>query len=124
MGDANRELIERFMAASGAGDLDTVGRCLHADMVMEWPQSGERFVGREHALGAMHAQEQMPAMGGEPRIVGSGEVWVVMVPLRYGDETYHYVAVLELGDDLIRRGTGVWGAPFPAQASRAAFAEG
>jgi len=45
------------MAASGAGDLDTVGRCLHADMVMEWPQSGERFVGREHALGAMHAQE-------------------------------------------------------------------
>jgi hypothetical protein len=54
MGDANRELIERFMAASGAGDLDAVGRGLHADMVMEWPQSGERFVGREQTLGAMH----------------------------------------------------------------------
>jgi hypothetical protein len=124
MGDRNREFIERFMAANGAGDVDAVGRCLHADMVMEWPQSGERFVGRENALGAMRAQERMPAMGGEPRIVGSGDVWVVMVPLLYGDETYHYVAVLELADGLVRRGTGFWGAPFPAEASRGAFAEG
>jgi ketosteroid isomerase-like protein len=124
MDERNRELVKRFMAANGAGDLDEVGRCLHADMVMEWPQSGERFVGREQALGAMRAQEQMPAMGAEPRIVGSGDVWVAMVPLRYGDDIYHYVAVLELTDGLVRRGTGFWGAPFPAQPSRAAFAEG
>jgi hypothetical protein len=43
-----------------------------------------------------------------------------MVPLRYGDEVLQYVAVLELGGGRIRRGMG---APFPAQPSRAAFAD-
>src|SRR3954454_1919441 len=123
MDDPNRRFIERFMAANGAGDVEAIGRFLHDEMVMEWPQSGERFVGRENVLGAMRAQEKMPAMGGNPRIVGSGDAWVVMVPLQYGDELFHYVAVLELQDALVRRGTGYWAAPFTAQPTRAAFAE-
>jgi hypothetical protein len=124
MDDRNRQFVERFMAANGAGDFDEIGRLMHPDMVMAWPQSGERFVGRENALGAMRTQERMPRMGGDPRIVGSGNVWVVMVPLVYGDETYHYVAILELADGLVHRGTGYWAAPFSPQPSRAPFAEG
>ena len=48
--------------------------------------------------------------------------WVLMVPLRYGEDILHYVAVLEVHGGRICRGTGYWGAPFPAQASRAPFA--
>ena len=60
---------------------------------------------------------------GEPRIVGDGNVWVAMMPLRYGDEIFHYVGILELEDGRIRRGTGYFSAPFPPQDYRAEFAD-
>ena len=88
---------------------------------MEWPQSGERFRGRENVLGAMGAVEVKPQVAGSPRLIGSGQTWVLMVPLRYGEDLFQYVAVLELEEGRIRRATGYWGAAFPAQASRAAF---
>ena len=118
---ANRELVERFFAASERGDLTALTALVADDMVMEWPQSGERFSGRDNVLGAMAAVEVKPQFAGPPRLVGAGAVWVLMVPLRYGEEVLQYVAVLELGGARIRRGTGYWGASFPAEEARAAF---
>ncbi len=120
---ANRELVQHFFAASEAGDMAALTTLMDDDMVMTWPQSGERFRGRANVLGAMGAVEVKPAFAGEPRLVGSGAVWVLMVPLRYGDDVLQYVAVLELEGGRIKRGTGYWGAPFPAQAARSAFTD-
>jgi ketosteroid isomerase-like protein len=117
----NREIVERFFAASERGDLAALTELVDDEMVMEWPQSGERFRGRENVLGAMAAVEVKPQFAGTPRLIGSGPIWVLMVPLRYGDDVLQYVAVLELEDGRIRRATGYWGAPFPAGESRAAF---
>jgi len=47
----------------------------------------------------------------------------MMMPLRYGEDVYHYVGVFELEGDKIRRTTEYFGAPFPAQEGRAKFAE-
>ena len=118
---ANRNVVERFFAASERGDLAEVGSLVDHDMIMEWPQSGERFRGRDHVLGAMAAVEVKPQFAGSSRLVGSGPLWVLMVPLRYGEDVLQYVAILELERGRIRRATGYWGAPFPAQEGRAAF---
>jgi len=118
---ANRDLVERFFAASERGDASALAAMIDDDMVMEWPQSGERFRGRENVLGAMGAVEVKPQFAGSPRLIGSGQTWVLMVPLRYGEDVLQYVAVLELAEGRIRRATGYWGAPFPAQDARAAF---
>ena len=117
----NRDLVERFFEASERGDVDALGALVDDDMVMEWPQSGERFRGRANVLGAMAAVEIKPQFAGQPRLVGSGPVWVLMVPLRYGEEILQYVAVLELEAGRIRRATGYWGAPFPPQDARARY---
>jgi ketosteroid isomerase-like protein len=119
----NRELVERFFGASERGDLAALATLIDDDMVMEWPQSGERFHGRDNVLGAMAAVEVKPQFAGRPRLVGSGPVWVLMVPLRYGEDVLQYVAVLELQGGRIRRGTGYWGGAFPAHESRAAFVD-
>jgi ketosteroid isomerase-like protein len=118
---ANREVVERFFAASEQGDRAALDALMDDDMVMAWPQSGERFRGRDNVLGAMAAVEVKPEFAGEPRLIGSGPIWVLMVPLRYGEEVLDYVAVLELEGGRIKRGTGYWGAPFPAQPARAPF---
>lgn len=120
---ANRQVVERFFAASERGDLAEVGSLVDDEMVMEWPQSGERFRGRENVLGAMAAVEVRPQFAGSPRLVGSGSLWVLMVPLRYGEDVLQYVAILEPDRGRIRRATGYWGAPFPAQEGRAAFTD-
>ena len=120
---ANRDVVERFFAASERGDAEVVASLVAGDMVMEWPQSGERFVGSANVLAAMGAVEVKPEFAGQPRLIGSGALWVLMVPLRYGQDVLQYVAVLELEDGHITHATGYWGSPFPAQASRAPFAE-
>lgn len=120
---ANRELVERFFAASERGDLAALETLVDDQMVMDWPQSGERFRGRENVLRGMAAVEVKPQFAGSPRLIGSGQLWVLMVPLRYVEEVLQYVAILELERGRIRRATGYWGAPFPAQASRAAFVD-
>jgi hypothetical protein len=120
---ANRAIIERFFALSEHGDLAAVAGLVHDEMVMAWPQSGETFRGRDNVLGAMAAVEVKPQFAGPPRLVGSGPLWVLMVPLRYGEDVLQYVAVLELEEGRIRRATGYWGAPFPAQEARAAFSD-
>ena len=124
-------LVEDFYAnrsapkpLSGKGHpLAMVPILVHDDFVMSWPQSGETFRGRANAVGAMKAQRVVPEIVGEPRIVGDGNVWVAMMPLRYGEDIFHYVGILELDGGRIRRGTGYFGAPFPPQDDRAEFAD-
>ena len=121
--DPNGQLVMRFMAGTAEGNFDDIDDLVHDDFVMEWPQSGERFSGRDNACAAMKSQQDQPEMAGVPRLVGGGDTWVMMVPLRYSDGLYHYTAVLELANGRIKRATGTWATPFPAQAYRAEFAD-
>ena len=118
-----REVLERFMGAMQTGDVEAIRALVDPDIVMEWPQSGERFRGFENAAAALAATEVAPEIAGEPRIVGAGDVWVVMMPLRYGDEVNQYIGLFELEGGRIQHTTEFFGAPVPAQPGRAAFAE-
>jgi hypothetical protein len=94
------------------------------DFTMTWPQSGERFRGRENALGALSIQDDVPTPEGEPRIVGAGDTWVVMMPLRYPEAgSVQYVGVFELRDGLVRSSTEYFGSPFPPKPERARFTD-
>jgi len=122
-GETGRSVVMRFFEASERGDREAMAGLAHDDVLMEWPQSGERFRGRDNAFAAMESTEVKPEPAGEPRIVGEGNVWVLMMPLRYGEEIHHYVGVFEIDGGRIRRSTEYFGAPFPAQAGRARYAE-
>ncbi len=123
MDDSNRATIMHFLEAAESGDLEAAAAVVHDDVVVEWPQSGERFKGRDNALAAMRATEVKPQPAGEPRMLGAGDVWVLMMPLRYGEELYHYVGVYELDGGKIRHSTEYFGAPFPAPEARAQYAD-
>jgi hypothetical protein len=117
------ETLQEALAAMDRGDRAALERLIHEDFVMEWPQSGERFRGRDNALSAVAAAEVKPEPAGEPRLIGDGNVWALQMPLRYGDELVQYLGVFELDSGRLRRATEVFGAAFPAQAGRAQFAE-
>jgi hypothetical protein len=117
------EILQEALAAMDRGDRAALERLIHDEFVMEWPQSGERFRGRDNALSAVAAAEVKPEPAGEPRLIGNGNVWALQMPLRYGDDIVQYLGVFELDGEQLRRATEVFGAPFAAQAGRAQFAE-
>ena len=44
------QVAEKLWKALQTGDWETAGSLLHDDFVQEWPQSGERIVGRDNAI--------------------------------------------------------------------------
>jgi ketosteroid isomerase-like protein len=118
-----RAVLDRYLEAVSGGDPDALGAVFAEDIEMWWPQSGERFVGRDDVMAVNRVRAELPSPAGEPRIVGSGDVWVLMLPVRYPDGGLsHFVGVFQLEGPTIRRATGHWASPFPADPARAAFA--
>lgn len=115
--------MAKFLAAVEQGDMVAASELVHDDIVMEWPQSGERFRGKDNALKALMATEVKPQPAGEPRIVGGGDTWVMTMPLRYDDEVWQYVGIFQLEQGKIRRTTEFFGAPFPPSEARAPYTD-
>ena len=118
------QVAEALWRALQAGDWETAGSYLHDDFVQEWPQSGERVVGRAHA---MAIEQSFP--GGLPtmrfrRTLAGGDLAVLEVELTYADGgRYHGVSVLELRDGKVVKETDYYAQPFQAPEWRAAWVE-
>ena len=115
-------VAEALWRALSAGDWDTAGSLLHDDYVQEWPQSGERIVGRSDTL---EIDRNFP--GGLPkmtfrRTIGDDELAVIETELRYADGSlYHGVAIIEVRDGKVFRETDYFGEPFQAPEWRSAW---
>jgi SnoaL-like domain len=118
------QVAEKLWRALQAGDWDAAGGCLHDDFVQEWPQSGERIVGRDNALAI---EQSFP--GGLPamrfrRTLACGDLAVLEVELTYADGSrYLGVSVMELRDGKVVKETDYYAQPFPAPAWRARWVE-
>lgn len=118
-----RARIEDHWAASERGDAEAEHALYAEDAVLDYPQSGERFTGRER----IRAQR-----GGHParrhfalrRIVGGGGVWVSECVITYDGVPTHSVSIMEVDDGgWVRHETQYFADPFPASPDRAALAE-
>jgi len=115
---------EALWNAFAAEDWSTATDLLHEDFVQEWPQSGERIVGREDAL---EINRNFP--GGLPRMTfrrttGNDRLAVIETELRYADgSTYHGVSVIEVRDGKVEKETDYFAQPFKAPAWRAGWVQ-
>ena len=122
-GDADiRAQIQEHWQASERGDIDAEHAIYAADAILDYPQSGERFVGRSR----IQAQR-----GGHPaerhftirRIMGGGGFWVSECVITYDGVPTYSVSLMEISDGFVRHETQYFADPFPAPAGRAALAE-
>ena len=121
--DAGR-LAQALWEAIGAEDWEAVAVYVHEDFVQEWPQSGERIVGRDNAIAInRHFPGGLPRMKFR-RTVAAGPLAVLQVELTYADGSrYLGVSVIELRDGKIARETDYFAQPFPAPQWRAQWVE-
>jgi limonene-1,2-epoxide hydrolase len=118
-GEAGR-IAEAFWDALARSDWEAAAAMLHDDYVEEWPQSGERIVGRDDALAV---NRNFP--GGLPsmqvrRLVSDGDLAVLEVSLTYADGSiWQGVSIMELRDGAICKQTDYFAQPFEAPQWRA-----
>lgn len=119
----NRAILDRSMAAMFAGDVDGAAQAMADDVVVEWPQSGERIVGKQACSLVF---KNYP--GGSPsyevrRISGSGDLFVVEAIGRYGADTSYVTNIVEFRDGKIVKQTDYFADPFEAPGWRSQWVE-
>jgi len=139
----NREVVQRYVDALTARDLDAQAEVCAADMVSEYPQSGERFLGwaniravAENYPGGLPKNLKSKVIGSEDkwvaggpnfhilRIEGTGDVYTLIGSATYPDGiTWQLVSLVELRAGKIARTTELFGAPFDAPEWRSKWAE-
>jgi ketosteroid isomerase-like protein len=141
---SNREIVEEFVRAIEAQDLDAQLALLADDFVDEMPQSGERMRGRDSyrkvydnypgGVGTTTAEGRR-IIGSEDRwvmtptfnalrIEGSGDTYTYVGTVRYADgSVWQVIAIAVVRDGKLARATTWYAAPFEAPAWRAPFVE-
>jgi hypothetical protein len=119
-----RHAAEGLWRALQAADWDAAGGYLHDDFVQEWPQSGERIVGRDNAIAIeRNFPGGLPAMRFRRTLAG-GDLAVLELELTYADGSrYLGVSVIELRDGKVVKETDYYAQPFPAPQWRARWVE-
>ena|SRR2546425_3424804 len=128
----NDQMAKRIREVYELGDLQKFAEAQYemaaADIVMEWPQSGERIRGREN-IAAVNRNYQA-STGTAPkmelrRILRPGEAWVIEGTIDYGDGTpVSAVSIIETGPDgKVIRETDYFANPFEAPAWRSKWVE-
>jgi ketosteroid isomerase-like protein len=120
---ANRSTIDALVAAINGRDLAALDRVFTDDVIMEWPQSGERINGGENRRAIYSRFPALPKVTPR-RVTGSGDIWVLEASLDYGDgDPYQGVFLFQMRDGRIAKEIAYWAKPFPAPDWRAPWVE-
>ncbi len=117
-----RAALEEHWRASERGDTETEHSIYSTDAILDYPQSGERFPGRD----AIAAQR-----GGHPadrhftvlRIMGGGHLWVSQCIITYDGVPSYSVSIMEFSNGYVVHETQYFADPFGAPEWRMALAQ-
>jgi hypothetical protein len=141
----SREIVELYARAMSVFDKDAIEGLLHDDFVDEYPQSGERIVGKanlaamvEHYPGfdrePLHGQLK-PVLGRDDswavgpsynvvHVMGSGDEFGIAGVLHYpNNETWHVVQFVRVRAGKIWRVVSYFGQPFDPPEWRRPYVE-
>ncbi len=117
-----RAALDRHWAASDASDFDTEHEIYLDDAVLEYPQSGERIIGRRNIQITRSIQPNKKRFSIR-RILGSGNLWITEYLLKYDGKPSYTVSVMEFEGAKVALETQYFASPFIASAARARWVE-
>jgi SnoaL-like domain len=118
-----RAALDRHWAASAAGDQVTEHAIYHENVLVEYPQSGERIRGRQNILALRSHHPAKPAGFTVRRIVGTGDLWVTEYVITYDGRPMHTVSIMEFESGQVIHETQYFADPFEAPAWRKQWVE-
>jgi hypothetical protein len=118
-----RAALERHWSASAAGDQAAEHEIYADGAVCEYPQSGERIVGRQNLQALRSHHPGKPSGFRVSRILGSGDLWITEYVITYQERLVYTVSIMEFGKGKVIRETQYFGDPFEAPGWRAKWVD-
>jgi ketosteroid isomerase-like protein len=117
-----RRKLEHHWATADRGDQSAAHEIYHDDVVVDWPQSGERVKGRAN-LQALREHYPKELRFATRRILGGGDLWITEYVITYDGRPVHTVSIMELRDGNVARETHYFADPFDPPEWRSRWVE-
>jgi hypothetical protein len=118
-----RELLSAHWQASAAGDLEAEHAIYDEQVLCEYPQSGERILGRANLQALRGHHPGKPAGFQVRRISGAGDLWVTEYTIVYQGSPAFTVSMMEFRDGKVVHETQYFADPFAAPQWRSQWVE-
>jgi SnoaL-like domain len=118
-----REELEAHWRASADGDADAEHDIYADDSICDYPQSGERILGRKNLQALRSHHPGKPSGFQVRRIVGRDDLWVTEYTITYQGRPAFTVSIMEFRDGKVVHETQYFADPFEAPAWRKQWVE-
>jgi hypothetical protein len=118
-----REVLDAHWRASAAGDADAEHDIYADDSICDYPQSGERILGRNNLQALRSHHPGKPSGFNVRRIVGSGDLWTTEYTIVYQGRPAFTVSIMEFRNSKVVHETQYFADPFDAPAWRSQWVE-
>ena len=124
MGDEQiRKALDAHWRASADGDADAEHDIYAEDSICDYPQSGERILGRKNLQALRSHHPGKPSGFQVRRIVGGDDLWVTEYTIVYQGKPAFTVSIMEFRDGKVVHETQYFADPFEAPAWRKQWVE-
>ena len=90
-----REALNAHWQASAAGDANAEHDIYDDDAICDYPQSGERILGRSNLQALRSHHPGKPSGFQVKRILGNGDLWITEYTIMYQERESHMVSIIE-----------------------------
>jgi hypothetical protein len=113
-----REALDAHWRASASGDADAE-HAIYADhAICDYPQSGERILGRKNLQALRSHHPGKPSGFKVKRMLGNGNLWVTEYTIIYQGQSAYTVSIMEFCDGKVIHETQYFAYAFDAPAWR------
>ena len=118
-----RDLLDGHGRASAAGDAAAEHDIYEDDLICDYPQSGERILGRSNLEALRSHHPGTPSGFNVRRILGQGNLWITEYTIAYRDKTAYTVSIMEFRNGKVVHETQYFADPFEAPAWRSKWVQ-
>lgn len=118
-----REALDSHWRASAAGDANTEHDIYDDDAICDYPQSGERILGRSNLQALRSHHPGRPSGFKVKRILGEGDLWITEYSIAYQERTAFTVSIMEFRNGKVVHETQYFADPFEAPAWRSQWVQ-
>ena len=118
-----REALDRHWQASAAGDVQAEHDIYEEDAICDYPQSGERILGRSNLQALRSHHPGKPSGFQVKRMLGNGNLWITEYTIVYQGQSAFTVSIMEFREGKVVHETQYFAGPFEAPAWRSQWVQ-